>query len=207
MGDEERAAEALAKLEEIEPSADTARLVFNSGVGLFQAGDLEGAVERFERAVEMDPELAPAYSVLASIYLNLGQYEKSIANAERHLELAPNDPRSYGILYLDHRILGDQDKADEAFAAMKAANPGFLGEEFLEFGIRDFNAGNVAAAREIFERVLETLPDQPKAHYYLALCQLSAGDTAQAKEHLQRFVELAPDDPDAATARDMLATM
>ena len=90
---------------------------------------------------------------------------------------------------------------------MKAANPGFLGEGFLEFGIRDFNAGNVAEAREIFERVLETLPDQPKAHYYLALCLLSAGETGPAKEHLQRFVELAPDDPDAATARDMLATM
>jgi tetratricopeptide (TPR) repeat protein len=207
MGDEEGAAKALARLEELEPDADTARLVFNSGVARFQAGDPEGAAERFERALEMDPQLAPAYSVLASIYLNLGQYEKSIANAQRHLELVPGDARTYGILYLDYRVLGDKAKADEAFEAMKAANPGFLGEGFLDFGILDFNAGNVDQAREIFERVLETLPDQPKAHYYLALCLLSGGDTATAKEHLQRFVELAPDDPDAATARDMLATM
>ncbi|TNF78141.1 MAG: tetratricopeptide repeat protein [Acidobacteria bacterium] len=207
MGDEESAAKALVRLEELEPDADTARLVFNSGVTLFQSGDPEGAVVRFERAVEMDPELAPAYSVLASLYLNLGDYEKSIANAERHLELVTEDPRTYGILYLAHRALGDKAKADEAFEAMKAANPGFLGEGFLDFGILDFNAGNVAEAQEIFERVLEALPDQPKAHYYLALCLLSGGDTATAKEHLQRFVELAPDDPDAATARDMLATM
>jgi tetratricopeptide (TPR) repeat protein len=207
MGDEERAAEALAKLEEIEPDAETARLVFNSGVALFQAGDLEGAVARFERALEMDPELAPAYSVLASLYLNLGQYEESIANAQRHLELEPGEARSHGILYLDYRFLGDQAKADEAFQAMKAANPGYLGEGFLEFGVLDFNAGNIAQAQEIFERVLETLPDQPQAHYYLALCLLSGGETARAKDLLQRFVELAPDDPEAATARDMLATM
>jgi tetratricopeptide (TPR) repeat protein len=207
LGDEKGAAEALARLEELEPDAETARLVFNSGVTLFQAGDPEGAAARFESALEMDPELAPAYGVLASIYLELGQHEKSIANAQRHLELRPEDARSYGILYLDYRVLGDHAKAGEAFAAMKAANPGYLGEGFLEFGIRHFNDGNVEEAREIFERVLETLPDQPKAHYYLALCLFSGGDTTRAKELLQRFVELAPNDPDAATARDMLATL
>jgi tetratricopeptide (TPR) repeat protein len=207
MGDEEGAARALARLEELEPSADTARLVFNTAVTQVQAGDFEGAAARFEQALEMDPELAPAYGALAAIYLNLGQYEKSVANAQRHLELEPNEASSYGILYLNYRVLGETAKADEAFAAMKAANPGYLGAGFLEFGIRHFNAGNVEEAREIFERVLDAAPDEPKAHYFLALCLLSAGDTARAKELLERFVELAPDDPEAATARDMLATL
>jgi tetratricopeptide (TPR) repeat protein len=207
LGDEEGAAKALARLEEIEPDADTARLVFNSAVTLVQAGDFEGAAARFEQALEMDPELAPAHGALAGIYLNLGQYEKSIANAQRHLELEPDAASSYGILYLDYRVLGETAKADEAFAAMKAANPGYVGAGFLEFGIKHFNAGNVEEAREIFERVLDAAPDQPKAHYFLALCVLNAGDTARAKELLQRFVELAPNDPEAATARDMLATL
>ncbi|MEE9562021.1 MAG: tetratricopeptide repeat protein [Thermoanaerobaculia bacterium] len=207
MGDEERAAEALARLEEIEPSAETAVLVFNSAVALVQAGDFEGAAARFEQAVEMDPELGPAYGALAGIYLNLGQYEKSIATAQRHLELEPNAAASYGILYLDYRVLGETAKADEAFAAMKAANPGYLGAGFLEFGVMHFNAGNVEEAREIFERVLDAVPDQPQAHYFLALCLLNAGETERAKELLQRFVELAPNDPEAATARDMLATL
>ncbi|MGB6641965.1 MAG: tetratricopeptide repeat protein [Thermoanaerobaculia bacterium] len=207
MGDEEGAAKALARLEELEPSADTAVLVFNSAVALVQAGDFEGAAARFERALEMDPELGPAYGALAGIYLNLGQFEKSIASAQRHLELEPNSASSYGILYLDYRVLGETAKAEEAFAAMKAANPGFLGAGFLEFGIKHFNAGNVEEAREIFERVLDAVPDQPQAHYFLALCMLNAGDTVRAKELLQRYVELAPDDPEAATARDMLATL
>jgi tetratricopeptide (TPR) repeat protein len=176
-------------------------------VTLVQAGDFEGAAARFEQALEMDPELAPAHGALAGIYLNLGQYEKSIANAQRHLELEPDAASSYGILYLDYRVLGETAKADEAFAAMKAANPGYVGAGFLEFGIKHFNAGNVEEAREIFERVLDAAPDQPKAHYFLALCVLNAGDTARAKELLQRFVELAPNDPEAATARDMLATL
>jgi tetratricopeptide (TPR) repeat protein len=207
MGDKEGAAKALARLEELEPSAETAVLVFNSAVTLVQAGDFEGAAARFEQALEMDPELAPAHGALAGIYLNLGQYEKSVASAQRHLELEPDAAGSYGILYLDYRVLGETAKADEAFAAMKAVNPGYVGAGFLEFGIKHFNAGNVEEAREIFERVLEAAPDQAKAHYFLALCMLNAGDTAPAKELLQRFVELAPNDPDAATARDMLATL
>lgn len=207
MGDEEGAARALARLEELGPSEETAVLVFNSAVSLVQAGDFEAAAARFEQALEMDPELAPAYAALAGIYLNLGEYEKSIASAQRHLELVPNEASTYGILYLDYRALGENTKADEAFAAMKAANPGYVGAGFLEFGVRHFNAGNVQEARVIFERVLEADPDQPQAHYFLALCMLNAGDTARAKELLQRFVELAPNDPEAATARDMLATM
>jgi hypothetical protein len=36
---------------------------------------------------------------------------------------------------------------------------------------------------------------------------INTGDNAKAKEHLQTFIELAPEDNDAATAKEMLASL
>ena len=207
LGNSELEAAALAQLEVVEPGPETARRVFNSGVTHVQAGELEAAVGRFELAVEMDPELAPGYAALTRVYLRLGDQEKSVANGERAIELQPDDAGILHLLYGLYRGRGETDKADAAFASMREASPQYVSDQFHEQGVNLFYDGDTAAAQEIFQRVVEALPEHPQAHYMLALCLVNAGELASAKHHLSRFLELAPDDPEAATARQMLASL
>ena len=61
-----------------------------------------------------------------------------------------------------------------------------------------------AKAKARFVKVLEMDPNQPQAHYYLALVLVGDGNTAEAKAHLEKFVALAPNAAEAANAREML---
>ena len=207
LGDSERKDAVLVRLEELDPGPDTARRMFNSGVPMIQAGQLEEAAKRFERALALDSELAPAYAALAQVYMGLGDVDKAVASGERLVELEPESAEILTLLYVAYRSRGETEKARNAFTALQSGRPDYVGTGFYEKGVSYFNDGDMAGAREIFEGVLETLPDHPKAHYMLALCLFSGGEMNRAKELLTRFLELAPDDPDAPTAREMLATL
>jgi|GEM_PF-3744424 len=51
---------------------------YNVGVGLFQAGDYEGAIEHFQKAVEENPSFAEAYMNLGTSFYQLEQYKDAL---------------------------------------------------------------------------------------------------------------------------------
>jgi tetratricopeptide (TPR) repeat protein len=206
IGDTEKEAAALEALKEFDPGPETAVLVFNVGVEQAKTGDLEGAVETFDEARQLDPELSAAYSALARVYFDLERYEESIEMAQQYLEKG-SSPDVLGVLYLAYGKLGQPDEVERVFADLKEADPEYVGTVLQELGEAYFNAGQTAEAMSIFQRVLEADPSHARAHYMLALCYVNAGDTATAKELLQKFIELAPNDPEATVAREMLSTL
>ena len=96
---------------------------------LLRRGDeqsLRGALKLFQRAIELDPSFAKAYSDLADCQLALGNagyesYQESIANAKvplkRALELDPNLADAHATL---SRVLMNEDDPDEEAEARKA---------------------------------------------------------------------------------------
>ena len=55
---------------------------YNVGVGLFQAGDYEGAAEHFQKATEENPSFAEAYMNLGTSLYRLERYTEAIAAYE-----------------------------------------------------------------------------------------------------------------------------
>lgn len=204
MGDRDNELATLEALVAVDKSPEVARFVFNEGVALLQAEDLEGAERRFLQVQEMDPELLAAYNALARVNYDQGEYDESISWSDRLLELDPDNGDIMALKYLVYANRGDDALAAELFETLKVANPGFIGGIFYRQGVDLFNDGETAQARVIFEQVLEAQPDHPGAHYSLALCMMNEGNTSEAKTLLQRFLELAPDDPEAEVARQML---
>ena len=207
LGDQENLNRVLEVLVVKNPGPDTARRVFNRGVGKTEARDLEGAAADFETTKDMAPELVASYSALTRVYFDLGRIEESIENGRRALEIDPNHYETMGVLFLALRADGQEAEADEMFAALQEGNPQFISSVLVDLGVAYFNAGDADQAQAVFERVISAQPDNGRAHYMLGLCHLGKGETAKAKELLERFPELAPDDPEAATAREMLSTL
>ena len=205
----DRQDEALAVLDRLVESGKVpekvAVRVFNAGVREIKANDHDAAQVRFEKALELDPALAPAHYTLAQITLNKGDYEASRDHSQSFLEARPEDPRALSLLYQANTALGDEAAAQDAFSRLSAADPELVVQTFFEQGVEHFNSGRNDAAASAFENVLQAKPDHPQSHYFLGLCNASLGEIDKAKEYLKRFIELAPDDPEAATARDMLA--
>ena len=51
----------------------------------------ERSIEDFDKAIELDPNLAWAYSNRGFSYHELGQYQRSIDDYDKAIELDPND--------------------------------------------------------------------------------------------------------------------
>lgn len=189
---------------------DKAILAYNAGVEKLKAGDLAGALPRFEEAVKENPELAEAQGALSEVYLELKRNGDALAAADRYLALKPGDVRGLRDRYDALKAAGDGEKAKEALEALRAVDP-----KSPETAVRYFNegaertrSGQYDDAAVFFERVVEIAPDDPKfakAHYVLGLAYAKDdARKAQAREHLQKFLALAPGDSDAETAKQML---
>ncbi len=203
-----RSAEATAALEAlvaVDRSPNTAARVYNTGVAAVRANDAATAVARFEKALVIDPTLTAAHIVLGDILLNRKDYAQAAAHAEQALSLEPGNARGLALRYDAYRGLGDAAKAQEAFEALKAADPKALALSSFKQGQELFDAGDMQGAIAAYERAVAADPGHARAHYQLAVSCVNAGDNARAKEHLQRFLEIAPDDADAATAMELLA--
>ena len=202
-------AKAEATLEKLtaDGGTDAAIRVFNLGAEAARVGDLDAALANFQRAAEIDPELAAAHAALARVYFDREQYEQVIVAAETALDLDPDFIDVQKLRYESYRRTGNEEKALEVFAEMAESDPEGLANTLYEQGREKFNAGDTVSAKVAFEQALKADPSYARAHYMLGLCYVNVDDKAKAKEHLQRFIELAPDDPEAATARDMMQYM
>lgn len=205
LGDGEKAGQALARLEGSERAAKIAPRIYNEGVASVQKGDEEGAMVLFRTAIRLDPRLAPAYGVLATLLYNAQAYDEASATVAKLLEFAPDDVQGRRVRYLIHDARGEEEAAAaalDAYLEVDAAGAAHLLQQRAEL---DFRGGDTAHAKRALLKVLEIDPDLARAHYTLGLCYASDGDNARARELLQRFLDLAPDDPEAADAREMLS--
>jgi tetratricopeptide (TPR) repeat protein len=208
MGDKGRAAQALDELAATHPGPELARDVavslYNEAADTLREKKVDEAAAELKRALEVDRTLEPAYGALANIYLSKQDYRAALDVADRWVAAAP---QSLSALQLRYKVLTElkDPRAREAKAAMDSAK-GDVGNP-LNQGIELYNGNRIPEATKVFENLLQTDPNNARAHYMLGLCYTNAGDLARAKEHLETFVKLAPNDPDAQSARQMLAEL
>lgn len=86
---------------------ETAREYLDRGVKRFNAGDLEGAVEDYTRAIGMDPRLADARMKRGIVFHQMGKYAPAIEDFTRALEWTGKDTRlmNYQITFKNVKIL------------------------------------------------------------------------------------------------------
>ena len=205
LGNDSEAQKAIDQLSGSGSKDDAAAMLFNEGVAAFRLGDDAEAATRFNDALEILPDLAPALKALTVVHNRQGDMAKAAATAERYLALEPQDAAALQIRWRAYRTLGDEVKLADAQAALAAIDATPLAQELFLRGTELFQAGNTEAAAEEFRAALELTPDHPGAHYQLGLSYLSQGSSAEAKTHLERFLELDPDHPEAPSAKEMLS--
>jgi tetratricopeptide (TPR) repeat protein len=179
--------------------------VYNEGAEAARLGDTKVARQKFEAALELDPELSNALSALAAMEWEAGNQQAALGFADRALAVDPGDTNALSVRYQALTALGREEEAAAALTALQQADPATRAAVLYNEAADAFNAGDVETARSKAQEAVEADDNHAKAHYLLGLTLFSTGDSEGAKAHLQRFLELAPDDPDAATAREMLA--
>ncbi len=93
------------------------------GDAAMAAGDLEYAVELYDRAVELDPDWSDGYSARADCLLEMGQLSEAKADVERSLKLDPDNPQSHWVRACLLELDGKDRQAEEAYKRAARLDP------------------------------------------------------------------------------------
>jgi tetratricopeptide (TPR) repeat protein len=168
--------------------------IFNSGVELLQAEEYEAAREKFLEAINNRPNMAVAYSALGGVELQLGNPQAALEAANTLLELEPENPRGFRILYEAHRQLGNEGEAKRALAALTTLDSsGDAAIIIFNEGVEALKVGDRSTAKDSFKQALEINPEMTQAMSALAIVLLNDGEVAEAAELAERLLAVEPD--------------
>lgn len=167
---------------------------FNRGVERLRTADTAGAEAAFRRAVELDPELARGWSVLALVLVEAGKPADALAAADRALALSAGETDALRARYDALAALGRADEADAALGELVARDPSpELARLLFNAGATAANAGQSERAKLRLEQALARQPGLWQAHAALAELEVRANRLDDALAALDRALAVAPE--------------
>jgi len=142
---------------------DPAELV-NRADALTKRGDLSTAARFYRRALDFDPDYAPALVAVGRSYLRAEKYDDAMNSATRALELARGVDARLGLeaeaLYQMGRVHHERGQEDPARQLLRqsASLPGTPAEAWFYLG-ESLSRDNSPAARDAYEAYLERRPN------------------------------------------------
>ncbi|MBI3280743.1 MAG: protein kinase [Acidobacteria bacterium] len=192
---------------------DNSQAYINLGVMLNNLEDRAGAQDAYRKSIAIAPSY-PAYSNLAGVYYNAGDYLNAAAAYEKALQINDRDYRPWGGLASAYTAAGMPEKARAALERAArilevetARNPndaviqGYLASYYAKLGNRDKAVTRIESA-------LALAPTDQRALYMAALTYEELGDRGAALKWLKAALdagfsrESARRDPDFRKLRE-----
>jgi len=171
---------------------------YNEGVEAQNAGDLDTAMAKFSEASELDPEMEPAFTQVAAVAILQGDYEAAAVAAEKAVSLDSTSFRALHVRYEAYRKLGDEDKAEEAAKALRAAGDVHdAAARVYNDAVDAYNEGNVEQAKATFREALELDPELLAAYKTLAGLYIKERNGREAAAMARAVLEREPDNVNA----------
>lgn len=166
------------------------------GASLAQLGKHEEAIEAFERATQLDMEIAQAWTGKAASQRALGRHREALVSCYRALSRDPKSLVAYITRGLSFAALGEHERAVQDFDQAIRIDPAQR-EAWHNKGLSLEAMKRYDLACACFDRALELDPTTAESWLSKALCLLAQGDASRALEACERLLVL---DPNSAAA-------
>ena len=175
--------------------------LIREGIALLEDRSFVTARNKFNEALGLDVNSAPAYAYMGEAYFqedekNQMNIQKAVENANRAVERDRN-------LWVPHNTLGkiyvqtrNWDNAVAEFREASRLNPENA-DLLFELGKAQYRAGKFADARQSFESCIHLQPEHERAYYNLGTTFMQLGNLSQA---LTAYKKAAQIDPTYASA-------
>ncbi len=184
--------EELARAVETSPELAMAQAFM--GFHLKNKGDIEGAKEAFESAVELEPNNPGTIAELASIYDQMGEIELAKSAYILAAEIGIDDPVFWALLAgfsLKHELEVDTLGIPAARNAV-VLNGGNSGD-LAALGYAHLLDDNFILAERMLHDAITEGPSNASAHYYLGLLKNLQGNPHGAIQSLKQAIRLDPE--------------
>lgn len=173
-------------------AGDDASRHYQRGLELRSAGLHREALAAFQQAIDAQHDFSEAHLHAARAHRDLGEPEDA---SDRYLLALTFDPGCTGARLDLATLHTERNELGEAIALLEEAVAADLAELaiFSRLAKLQKHCGNAQAARAVFERALEKLPDEPVLHVNFGMLWLGhLGDPVRAENHFTRALFLRP---------------
>lgn len=145
---------------------------------------LSEAEDEMRRALQDDPTVGRAHVGFALVFLMQGRMDLIPAEVEQALKTAPNDKTALHMLVHYHQYTGDYEAARRVGHEILERHPLFFAPRMI-LGDLFRQEGDLVAAIQEQEKILEQEPQNPYALRFLARAYMDLGKLPQARETLE----------------------
>ncbi len=164
--------------------------LLNQGWALNQAGDLDGALQIFTRAIERGPD-ASAFYGRGLVRCRLRRYPEAIADLDLAIKLRPCFPMALTERGLAYAESGQVERALSDYDAALAFDPSYRTAHDNK-GIACLLLGRWKEALPHLDIAIRLDPSQPMTQYHRGLAHEMLGDPSRAARDYQNAIEVAP---------------
>ena len=176
---------------QIAPNDADAR--YYAGLAAEKTGDLRGAAQGYQGALNVDANHALASAALGRLYVFSGLPAQGLELVEKGLAAHPDQPDLLVVRAAAKLALGREQEALDDANTVLAQKPDQEYAVALVAGIYK-NRGQHDKAVDLLSATLERVPQSVDLRTVLAQLYVDTGDTARAEEQLKRIVEMRPTD-------------
>jgi tetratricopeptide (TPR) repeat protein len=140
---------------------------FKKGIELLNSGNNEKAIELFEKAHKLKPDVLDYVYEIALAYYNMKEYEKAISILDTLRNHKDVNDQVYQLLGNSYHFIENSDKALEIYSEglEKFPNSGRL---YMEYGLALVGKKRVREVIGYWEKGIEVEPAYENNYYYLA---------------------------------------
>jgi tetratricopeptide (TPR) repeat protein len=203
LGDSEGSQVSMTALK----APEAAQKAFGKGVVAMTDRKWPVAQKNFERAVEIYPQYAAAWSDLGEVLKEQSNPKEARASWEHAVDADPKYIKPYlqlARLALEERRMDDAASiAERAIALNPIEYPAiFFYDAAANYNLKRFDVSEKSVRRAID---LDGNHELPRAEFLLGTVLAAKGDRSGALEHLRKYLKLSPKAPDADEVNRIIA--
>jgi len=183
------AIKACLSLTETYPSS--ALLNINLGQCYFELGQIEPAIESYEKAIEIRPQWAVGFVMLGQIHSAQGNPDQAIENLKKAIAIEPECAEIHLNMGTALNAIGDYEKAIKSYKKAIKINP-LNSNSYYNMAMALRDQGDLDGAIESYKRAIHIDPNCADTYNNIGNIYNDAGDLDCATEHYQTAIKLDP---------------
>lgn len=199
-GDPAKWLEYSKQLVEAYPEDERAHTALGN-VYFFGEQDYENARDELQKAIDVDPNFAPAYNMLGYSHSALGNYPEAEKAFKKYIVLVPNDPNPYDSYAELLMRTGKFDESVQQYRKALSIDPHFVGSHFgIAANLMYQGKHNQALAEaDKLNAAAQNDADRRFALFTRALVYADQGKNDAALKEIQKRYDLAAKSGDTTT--------
>jgi type IV pilus assembly protein PilF len=167
-----------------------AQIRLQLGIGYYEQGQMNVALDEVKQALQIDPNFADAYSVRAVIYMDMGESRLAEENFLRAMKLAPNNPdlsNNYGWFLCQN----GREKESIAYFESSLRSRAYQSpaKALNNAGVCSLKLKDNVAAERYFTRAFQFEPGNLDTNVNLAKVHYARADYQRARFYITRVTK------------------